>query len=99
MSELLRFFKIVLRGENFILSINDENHCMGFHIIRYVKAHDPEEGENLILRVLMKDIKKEFQLLNNEFNPPRIFTEEIIELDSFLGIDLPGSEFLFYEED
>lgn len=75
-----------------------ENHLekLGFHITSYLKAKNPMEAEHLVVQVLMNELKAYYHLKVSYHDPPRIFVEKIEELESFDGIELPGSGFTFF---
>lgn len=98
MDKQLRYYKITIRGENFLMKVNREYQKLGFHITRYVKAQNEEEAEGLIIKVLMKEIKLQNSIHNDRYDPPRMFLDELEELESFDGVQLPGTGFTFHTE-
>ncbi len=93
----LNKYKIVARGENCLLQVEDHHEKLGFYITSYLKAKNPMEAEHLVVQVLMKELKAYYHLEVGDHDPPRIFVEKIEELESFDGIELPGSGFAFFK--
>lgn len=98
MDKILRYYKLTIRGENFLMKINGQMQKLGFYNTRYVKAQNEEEAEHLIVHVLMNELKEQNSVKNNEYDPPRMFLEEIQEMESFKDVQLPGSGFIFHTE-
>ncbi len=80
-----------------MLQVEDRLEKLGFYITSYLKAKNPMEAEHLVVQVLMNELKAYHHLKTVDHDPPRIFVEKIEELESFDGIELPGSGFTFFK--
>lgn len=98
MNSSKRKFKVFVRGENFLMNLNDSEERFGFNTTRYVEAINEEEAENLVIDMLREDSTLTVSILNAEDDSPMLYVEEITELDSFEGTGVPGGGFTFYEE-
>jgi hypothetical protein len=69
-------FKVLLRGENFLISFEGQPTRMGFYATRFVEAKNREAAELLAVDLVRRD--KEFRgILNERNDPPMIFADEI----------------------
>jgi hypothetical protein len=89
---------VLVRGENFLISLDDVDQKVGFFTTRYVEADDDESAELAAIDLLRNDPKLVKGVLNNRSDPPRMHVEEIEELESFEGLRMPGTGFAFYPE-
>lgn len=93
-------YYVKLNGRNFIYE-SDKNgqEKLGFLIIRYVEAENPEEAEMKAVSMVRKIERLKFGLLNTKDNPPMIYLEDLAELESFDGINNLEPGIIFYNED
>ena len=93
----MTYYRVFLRGENFVLDVEGKPTKMGFYTTRFVQANDSESAELLAVDLLRKD-KKLRGVLNPRSDPPLIFAEEIdaVQADEVPEI-VPG--FAFFPAD
>jgi hypothetical protein len=89
-------YKVLLRGQNFLLNLEGKRERVGFYTTRFVEAQNPQEAEANAISALRTDPELCDSVLNDKSDPPMMFIEEITELESFDGLTLPGTGFSFY---
>ena len=94
----LKKYKVLVRGENFLMNIDDVNQKVGFYTTRFVEAESEEEAENKVIDILRNDPKLIKSVLNKKSDSPMIYVEEIEQLKSFKGHPINGTGFAFYTE-
>jgi hypothetical protein len=72
---------------------------MGFYTTRFVEAETPEGAEDLAVQQIRGDDKLRKTVINDKSDPPMIYAEEIIMLETFEGIKLPGTGYTFFYDD
>jgi hypothetical protein len=72
-------YRVLLHGRNFWLQFEDRRERMGFFTTRFVEARNPEKAEHAALDLLRGEGK--LHPLNDRRDPPRIFIDEIEEVD------------------
>ena len=95
----MKKFSVLINGRNFIMDLGDGSQKRGFYAKRFIEAKDAEDAELLAVETIRNDDKLKTNTLNNTNDPPMLFAEEILELESFDGIDLPGVGYSFYPDD
>jgi hypothetical protein len=95
----MRKYRVFVRGQNFLFDLDGKVKRFGFYTTRFVEANDELEARQSAITMLRQDPKLLGTMLNEEFDAPMLFTEEIAELDSFDGVTLPGPGFAFYPDD
>ena len=80
------------------MNLDQGPHKYGFYTTRFVEAEDSKEAENIAVEIIKNDNKLKPSVLNEKSNPPKIYVEEIVELDSFDDIKTPGGGYTFYPE-
>ena len=88
-----------MRGQNFLLKLDGKAGKVGFYTTRFVEAPNDHEAEANAISTLRNDPLLRGGVLNEKSDAPMLFTEEIVELDSFDGLILPGTGFSFYADD
>lgn len=94
----MKKYKVFVRGENFLISLDGVNQKMGFYTTRFVEAEDNEAAEYAVMDMMRSDPKLVKGVLNEKSDPPMMYAEEIEELESFEGFPVPGTGFAFYAE-
>ena len=92
----MKKFRVLLRGENFLLNYEGEVKRHGFYTTRFVEALNEDEAELAAVELIRKDNRLREAVGNGRPDPPMIFAEEIEEISTF---DNPGAGFTFYEEE
>ena len=92
--KVMKKYKIMLEGKNFLLSSDGQTMKHGFFTTRWVEARDPEEAELKAIDLIKNDRGLMNNLLNDQSNPPMIYLREIYELESFDGVSPPGGGYM-----
>lgn len=97
------YFQVRINGRNFHLAFVDENgqsrvRRMGFVTTVHVRARNPNEAELRAVNVLRRDKALLKSVRNPKSNPPRMFVDDIEELQSFKGLRTPRLGFTFYKD-
>ena len=91
-------FRILLRGENFLLESEGAVKCFGFYTTRFVEAPNETEAERLAVESLRQDERLRGRVLNDLSDPPMLFAEEIAEPSSLDTIENRAPGLAFYED-
>ena len=94
----MKKFRVFVRGENFLINLDDLEKKLGFYTTRYVEAHNKEAAEYVAMDMLRGDPKLAKGVLNDKSDPPMMYAEEVEEIDSFEGLPLSGTGFAFYPD-
>jgi hypothetical protein len=92
-------FKVLILGENFLINLDGEDQRLGFYTTAFVEASNPEHAEELAIELLRDDQEFKRGVLNEKSDPPMMFVEDITELESFDGLNLPRTGFAFFRTD
>jgi len=92
-------YRVVLNGQNFHLSAEGGVAPHGFYTTRYVEAATPEQAEQLAMGLVRGDPELTASVVNSRDDPPRILVDELAELESFDGVEVPGGGYTFYLEE
>jgi hypothetical protein len=88
-----KMFKVLLRGENFLVESGGSIQKLGFFATRFVQAGSESEAELLAVAVVKGDAGLAKAVLNERNDPPMINIEEVKPLDAPDG---PGSGYSFF---
>jgi hypothetical protein len=89
-------YRIFLRGENFLLSLDGAPTRLGFYATRFVEARS-REAADLLAVDLIRDEMRARGVLNIRDDPPRIYADEIEAVAANEVQDTPG--FTFFPAD
>jgi hypothetical protein len=92
-------YKVLVRGQNFLLKVDGKVQKLGFYTTRFVEGDGTREAEQRAISSLRQDPELCDIVLNEPSEAPALFVEQIDEVDSFAGLDLPGTGLSFYRED
>ena len=95
----MKKFKVMVRGENFLLNLEGVEQKLGFYTTRFVEAQNEEAAEYDVMEMLRADPEFGKGVLNDKSDRPMMYAEEVEEIDSFEGVTLPGTGFAFYPEE
>jgi hypothetical protein len=70
-------YRVVLRGENFLLNLTGEPELLAFRVAHYVRATCEEEARRIAIIVTRKSQHLQGRLLNTPDNPTRLACETI----------------------
>ena len=94
----MKKYKVLARGQNFLLDLNGLVEKVGFYTTRFVEAENESQAEDNAISTVRADPQLCDVVLNPQSDTPMLFVEEITELDSFEGFGVPGAGFSFYRE-
>ena len=96
----MKKFRVLLRGENFLLKSEESVKRLGFYTTRFVEAPDKDGAEKCAVESIRKDDRLQECVLNDQSDPPMLFAEEIDEISSFeTGKDQSLGGYTFYDDD
>jgi hypothetical protein len=78
----MTYFRVFLRGENFLMEVNGKATRIGFFTTRFVQANDRDGAELLAVDLIRSDKWLRGAVQNTQTDPPRIFAEEIEPIDA-----------------
>lgn len=73
----MRLYKVLLRGENFLLNLTGEPELLGFTVAHFVKAASEEEATRIAMILVRKNQHLTQALLNTPENPTRLTCESV----------------------
>jgi hypothetical protein len=94
----MKKFRVLLRGENFLLRSEGVVKRFGFYTTRFVEAVDESEAERCAVEYLRQEDRLRGSVLNDPSDPPMIFAEEIDEVPSFDAVEDRSPGLAFYED-
>jgi hypothetical protein len=95
----MRKFKVFLRGVNFFLKMDGEAKRCGFYTTRYVEAGDRDQAEQRAVDAFRDEGRLRGLVLNDPSDPPTLFVEEIVEIESFDGIESLTPSLVFFPDE
>lgn len=69
---------------------------VGFYTTRFVEAETPEKAEDLAVQLIRGDAKLHEAVVNDKSDPPMIYAEEVVLLETFEGNMTPGAGYTFF---
>jgi hypothetical protein len=97
---LMKRFKVKVRGENFLLNFNGEFKKYGFHATRFVKAENAKEAQKIAVILAHQNPILRNSVLNEDADRPAVKLEEIEEVGFFKFFTKKSTnDFTFYPED
>ena len=94
----MKKFRVLVRGENFLINVDDVEKKRGFYTVRFIEAQDEEAAEYAVMDMLRDDPKLTKGVLNDKSDSPMMYAEEVEEIDSFEGFPLQATGFVFYPD-
>jgi hypothetical protein len=95
----MKKYKVLVRGENFLINLEGEDQKLGFYTTAFVEGQDEEQAEQRAMALLRNDKEFRWSVLNEQSDAPMMFVDEIDELQSFEGLNLPRTGFSFFPEE
>ena len=77
--------------------MDDELGKYGFYTTRFVRAKNETEAENLAVEMLRIELRTSAR--NEQSDSPVMFVEELEELESFDGLNPPGTGVVWYPDE
>ena len=93
----MKKYKVLVEGANFLVQMETETKKYGFFTTRFVEAWDEDEAESKVVEMLRVELKMLVQ--NEKADSPLMFVEEVEEINSFDGINLPSDGFAWYPDE
>lgn len=94
----MKKFRVLVRGENFLLKSEGAVKRFGFYTTRFVEALDKDEAERRAVESLRQENRLREGVLNDHSDPPMLFAEEIDEISSFDAVEDRSPGLAFYED-
>jgi hypothetical protein len=98
-NKIMKKYHVMLEGKNFLLNHEGKLQKHGFFTTRYVEANNPEEAELKAVDLIKTDSKLTESVKNDRADEPMIYLEELFEIESFEGENIPGTGYSFFLED
>lgn len=76
-------YKILLRGDNFLLSIDGEHAKFGFYATRIVKSVSAEQAERIAIIRVHQELNRNHQIVKNIPDVPTVRVEKSEEMGPF----------------
>lgn len=92
----MNIYRVLLRGENFLVALDGKAQKLGFYATRSVRAQDSGGAERLAVDLIREDHQLG-AVLNQPSDPPKIFAEEIDRVLHASGDAASG--FTFFPEE
>jgi hypothetical protein len=94
----MRKYRITINGRNYLMNWEGERKRIGFFKIFYLEADDPQAAENLAVSKIIADPKWEGTILNEESDPPGMYLESLVEVESFDDTASLETGYIFYPD-
>ena len=88
-------YRVLLHGQNFLLSTDEGPRRLGFYATRFVKARSPDRAEEIAVDLVRDDPTLGEAVLNPRDDPPMISATEIQEVGELQR----ATGFTFYPEE
>ncbi len=76
-------YKVYMRGENYLLSLDGEHGKFGFSTARIVKAQSAEEAERIALIRTHQELNSKAYIVNSTPDAPRLKVEKLEQVGLF----------------
>lgn len=93
----MNIYKTLIEGKNCWANTDGTVRKLGFFTTRVVNALDATQAKEDVLRELAEELHS--RLLNDNFDPPEITVNEVIEIDSAMASTIASAGFTWYCED
>jgi len=97
-ARLMPKYRVQINGQNFLVAVDDQIAKHGFFTWRFVESASPTEAENAATQLLRDTQSLRTMVRNATDDPPVMNVVEIVELESFHGIELLEPGFIWYSE-
>ncbi len=96
----LKKYRVLLRGENFLLASVDKKRKCGFYSTFWVEAKNEKEAELNAVELVRRQKDLQIDLLNSKEDQPMIYLDEIYELNSDAEIkEISGRTYFIESEE
>jgi hypothetical protein len=90
-------YKVILHGQNVLTEVDGVRKRLSFYTNVFVEAFNVGDAETRAVTLLMDDSGLRKSSSNSTGDPVRFSVEEVHELESFDGVQLPRTGLAFYE--
>lgn len=73
----MALFRVLLRGENYLLNLSGDPHRYGFRVTHFVRAESAEEAQRVASIQVRKSQHLNKTLVNTAENPPQLTCVEV----------------------
>jgi hypothetical protein len=91
-------YRVLIKGENFLLNSDGQLQKLGFYVTRVVDARNPDEAELAAVNLLREDSQLKGNVLNEGDDPPMLYAEEIEEVEPSDGEENVSTGFSWFTE-
>ncbi len=92
-------YKVLLRGDNFLLSIDGEHAKFGFYATRIVRSDSFEQAERIAIIRVHQELNRNHQIVKNIPDVPTVRVEKTEKMGVFQFVSrLNASGFSFHSE-
>ena len=95
----MKKYRVMLNGKNFKINSDGKLEKFGFYTTRWVQADNPQEAELKAVSLVREDKSLKASICNESSDPPVIYLDELTEIDSFDGINVPGAGYSLYPDE
>ncbi len=97
-SPTMPWFRTSIRGEHFLIEKDGQVCPLGFYTTRFVEADGPDVAESAAVDLIRADQKLRTSVRNDRADPPRIFIDEIEEIQ-FSDVPANNPGYVFFPDD
>jgi hypothetical protein len=91
-------YQVEIEGQNFLVDLEGKLARHGFFTYRFVESIDPPAAENAALQMIRETQHLRDLVRNASDDPPVMDVVQIVELETFEGIENQEPGFVWYEE-
>lgn len=95
----MKIYRVLLRGENFLLNIEESVRLFGFYTTRFVESLNEDDAEQAAVDLIRNDRSLRDRVLNAQADPPMLYAEEIDEIYESAHDGKVGGGYTFYEQE
>jgi hypothetical protein len=91
-------YQVEINGRNFLINVDGHVARHGFFTFRFVEASDATSAEFLAVEMIRKAPHVRSVVMNVPDDPPLMDVTQVLELNSFEGIENLEPGFIWYSE-
>lgn len=76
-------YKVLVRGDNFLLSLDGEHAKFGFYATRIVKSETAEDAERIAIIRIHQELNQSDHIIKNTADVPSVKVEKTVKMGSF----------------
>lgn len=92
-------FHLMMRGENFAIETDGKINRLCFFQNLFIEAEDCNAAEEKAIQMIRSDQSLRNVVRNSQDDPPRLFVEELHQLDSFDDIERETQGRIYYNDE